>query len=95
VSSSAGDDLDEALVVEVAEAFDDVAVEGFEVAEGFGEVVLPEAREFGVVGLVDGDEVGFVFAGGDDFALDVFGELGFEDAMPSRSRLPRTRRSGR
>ena len=35
----------------------------------------------GVVGLAGGEEVGFVFAGGDDLALDVARELGLEDGV--------------
>ena len=81
VGGAAGDDLDEAGVVEVAKAFDDVAVEGIEVVEGVGEVFLPEAGELGVVEFADGEEVGFVFAGGEDFALEVAGEVGLEDGV--------------
>ena len=81
VGGCAGDDLYEALVVEVAEAFDDVAIEGLEVREGLGEIGVPIAGELGVVGFAHGGEVGLVFAGGDDFSLDVFGELGFEDGV--------------
>ena len=81
VGGAAGDDVDEAKVVEVAEAFDDVAVEGFEVVEGVGEVLVPETGELGVVELADGEEVGFVFAGGDDLALDVVGEVSLEDGV--------------
>ncbi len=81
VSSTAGDDLDQAGVVEVAKAFDDVAAEGVEVVEGVGEVLVPEAGELGVVELADGEEVGLVFAGGEDLALEVAGEVGFEDGV--------------
>ena len=81
VGCAAGDDLDEALVVEVAEALDDVAVERLEVADGIGETLAPEAGGLGVAGFAHRGEVGFIFAGGDDLALDVLGELGFEDGM--------------
>ena len=49
VGGTAGDDFDQAGVVEVAKALDDVAVEGLEVGEGVAEVLLPEAGELRVV----------------------------------------------
>ena len=49
--------------------------------QGVGEEVLPEAGGLGVVRFADGDEVGLVFAGGDDLALEVVGELGAEDGV--------------
>ncbi len=81
VGGAAGDDLDEALVVEVAEAFDDVAVESFEVMQGVREIFLPEAGELGVVEFADGEEVGLVFAGGQDLAVEIAREVGFEDGV--------------
>ena len=81
VGGAAGDDLDEAGVVEVAEAGDDVAVEGVEVVERVGEEAVPEAGGLGVVGFAGLDEEGFVFAGGDDLAREVVGELGDEDGV--------------
>ncbi len=81
VGGAAGDDLDQAGIVEVAKAFDDVAVEGLEVGEGVGEIFLPEAGELGVVEFADGEEVGFIFAGGEDLALEIAGEVGLEDGV--------------
>jgi len=81
VGGSAGDDLEQAFVVEVAEAADDVAREVVELIEGFAEEALPEAGGFGVLMFAHAVEVGFVFAGGGDFALDVARELGDEDGV--------------
>ena len=81
VGGSAGDDLDEADVVEVAEAVDDVAVEGVEVFEGLREEAVPEAGGLGEVGFAGLDEEGLVFARGDDLAREVVGELGDEDGV--------------
>jgi hypothetical protein len=81
VGGAAGDDLDQADVVEVAEALDDVAAEGVEVVERLGEEAVPEAGGLGEVGVAGLDEVGLVFAGGDDLAGEVVGELGDEDGV--------------
>ena len=51
VGGAAGDDVDEADLVEVAEGADDVAVEVMEVFEGFGEEVVPEAGGLGEVSV--------------------------------------------
>ncbi len=81
VGGSAGDDFEQAFVVEVAEAADDVAGEVIELIEGFAEEALPEAGGFGVLMLAHAVEVGFVFAGGGDFSLEVARELGDEDGV--------------
>jgi len=81
VGGTAGDDLDQAGVVEVAEALDDVAVKVLEVSEGVAKILLPEAGELSVVELADGEEVGFIFAGGEDLAIEVAGEVSFEDGV--------------
>ncbi len=70
VGGSAGDDLDEADVVEVPKPFDDVAVEVVEVFESLGEEAMPEAGGLGEVGFAGLDEEGFVFAGGNDLAIE-------------------------
>ncbi len=81
VGGSAGDDVDEADVVEVAEAGDDVVVEVIEVFEGLREEAVPEAGGLGEVSFAGLDEEGLVFAGGDDLAVEVVGELGDEDGV--------------
>ena len=81
VGGSAGDDVDEAGVVEVAEAADEIAVVVIEVFEGLREEAMPEARSFGEMCLAGLDEEGFVFAGGDDFAIEVVREFGDEDGV--------------
>jgi hypothetical protein len=81
MGGAARDDFDEALVVEVAKAADDVTVERLEVGEGLREVGMPVAGELGVLHFAHGAEVRFVFAGCNNFALNVFGELGFEDRV--------------
>ncbi len=81
MGGAAGDDVDEADVVEVAEAGDDVAVEGVEVFEGLREEAMPEAGGLGEVGFAGLDEEGLVFAGSDDLAVEVVGELGDEDGV--------------
>ena len=81
VGGSAGDDVDEADLVEVAEAADDVAVEGVEVVEGLGEEAVPEAGGLGEVMVAGLGEEGLVFAGGGDLAGEVAGELGDEDGV--------------
>ena len=50
VGGAAGDDVDQADVVEVAEAVDDVPVEVVEVFERLREEAVPEARGLGVGG---------------------------------------------
>ena len=42
---------------------------------------MPEAGGLGEVGFAGLDEEGLVFAGGDDFAVEVVGELGDEDGV--------------
>ena len=81
VGGAAGDDVDQADVVEVAEAGDDVVVEVIEVFEGLREEAMPEAGGLGEVGFAGLDEEGLVFAGGDDLAVEVVGEFGDEDGM--------------
>ncbi|MGH9596050.1 MAG: hypothetical protein ACRD3K_04540 [Edaphobacter sp.] len=81
MGGSAGDDFDETDVVEVTEAGDDVAIEAMEVFECLGEEALPEACGLGEMGFAGLYEVGFVFAGGDDLAVQVVGELGDEDRV--------------
>jgi len=81
VGGAAGDDVDEADVVEVAEAFDDVSIEVPEVFEGLREEALPEAGALGQVSFAGLDEVGLVFAGSDDLAGEVVGKLGDEDRV--------------
>ncbi len=81
VGGGAGDDLDQAGVVEVAKAFDDVAAEGSEIVEGGGEEAAPEAGGLGEVEVAGLDEVGLVFPRGDDLASEIFGELGDEVGM--------------
>jgi len=81
VGGSAGDDVDEAGVVEVTEGGDDVAVKLAEVVEGLGEEAVPEAGCLGEVGVAGLDEVGFVFSCCDDFSGDVVRELGDEDGV--------------
>ena len=51
VSGSAGDDVDKANVIEVAEARDDVSVEVVEVFESPGEETLPESGGLGEVDI--------------------------------------------
>ena len=81
VGSTACDDLDQTGIIEVAKALDDVAVEGLEVGEGVAEVLLPEAGQLGVVKFAHGGKVGFVFAGRQNFAIEVAGEVGFKDGV--------------
>ncbi len=81
VGGAAGDDVDEAGVVEVAEGADDVAVEVEEVFEGLGEEAVPEAGGLGEMGFAGLDEEGLVFTGGDNFAIEVVGEFGGEDGV--------------
>ena len=81
VGGAAGDDVDEAGLLEVLEALDDVAVEGLEVVQRLLKEVLPEAGGLGVVGLAGLGEEGLVFAGVDDLAGNVFRELGEEDGV--------------
>ena len=81
VGRAAGEDFDHAVVVEVAESLDDVAAEGVEIVQRGGEEAPPEARGLGEVEIAGLDEIGLVFAGGDDFASEVPGELGDEDWM--------------
>jgi len=90
VSRSAGDDVDQANVIEVAEAGDDVSVEMIEVFESLGEETLPEAGSFGEVDISRLEEEGFVFARGDDLAREVIGELCNEDGV--RELLEKDRR---
>ena len=52
-----------------------------EVFEGLGEEAVPEAGGLGEMGFAGLDEEGFVFAGGDDLAAEVVGELGDEDGV--------------
>jgi len=81
VGSAASNDFDQAGVVEVTEAFDDVAIEGLEVGEGVREIFLPEAGELGVMKFANGQEVGFVLAGGQDLAIEIAWEVCLEDWM--------------
>ena len=81
VGGSAGDDVDEADVVEVAEGFDDVLVEVIEVIEGLREEAVPEAGGLGEMGFAGLNEVSLVFAGGDDFPVEVVGKFGYEDGV--------------
>jgi len=81
VGCAAGDDVDEADVVEVTEAGDDVAVEVIEVFEGLREEAVPEAGGLGEVSFAGLDEEGLVFAGGDYFAIEIVGELCDEDGV--------------
>jgi hypothetical protein len=81
VCGATGDDLDEAGVVEVAEASDDVSVKGAEVFECLREETMPEPRSLRQVSLAGLDEVGFVFAGGDDLAIEIVGKFRDEDRM--------------
>ena len=81
VGGAAGDELDEADVVEVAEGGDDVAVEALEVFERLGEETMPEAGGLGEVMVAGLDEEGLVLGGGDDLASDVAGELGDEGGV--------------
>ena len=75
----AGDDLDQAGVVEVAEAVDDVAVEGVEVVERGGKETAPEARGLREMGVARLDEVGLILSCGHDLARKVLGELSNEE----------------
>ena len=68
VGGAAGDDVDEAGVVEVAEGGDDVAIEVIEVVERLREETLPEAGGLGEMVVAGLEEEGFVFAGGYDLA---------------------------
>ena len=81
VRGAAGDDLNQTLVVEVAESLNNIAAERVEVAQGVREELVPEAGGLGEVGLARGGEVGIVLAGGDDLALHVAWELSLEDRM--------------
>jgi hypothetical protein len=81
VCRRAGDDVDQARVVEVAEAFDDVLAESVEVVEGLGEEAVPEAGGLGVVGLAGLGKEGLVFAGGHHLAAEILGELREEDRV--------------
>ena len=81
VRGGAGDDFNETGFVEVAEAGDDVALKRVKVFEGLSEETLPEAGGFGVLNLTGLSEEGFVFAGGDNFSVEVVGELRGEGWM--------------
>ncbi len=81
VGRAAGDDLDQAGVVEVAEALNDVSVQRVEVLQRGLKEAPPEARGLGQVVVAGLDEVGLVLARGDDLARDVLGKLGDEERM--------------
>ncbi len=81
VGGAAGDDADEAGVVEVPEAADDASVEGLEIGEGCGKEGVPEAGEVGVVLFAGLGEEGLIFLGGDDLAVEIAGELGEKDGV--------------
>jgi uncharacterized protein YkwD len=78
VGGGAGNDVNEAGLLEVAEGADEVLFEGVELVQRGGVEALPEAGGLGVVGLAGELEGGLVFPGGDDLASQVFGELGEE-----------------
>ena len=81
VGRGASDDLDQAGVVEVAEAPNDVAAERVEVFERGGEEAAPEARGLGQVHVAGLDEESLVLARGDDLAGQVFGKFGEEERV--------------
>jgi len=81
VGRRAGDDLNQAGVVEVAETADDVAVEGIEIVESGGKEPAPEARRLGEMGVAGLDEVGLILACGEDLARKVLGKFGYEERM--------------
>ncbi len=81
VGGSAGDDVDEADLVEVAEGADDVVAEAVVVFEGLGEEAVPEAGGLGEVVVAGLGEEGLVLASGGDLAGEVVRELGDEDGV--------------
>ena len=81
VRGSAGNDVDQTNVVEVAETGDDVSVEMIEVVESLREETLPIAGSFGKVDVPRLKEEGLVLARGYDFAREVVGELCNEDGV--------------
>lgn len=81
VGGGAGDEMDEAGLVEVPERGDDVPVERLEVTEGFGEEAIPKASELCVVQFARLREEGLVFLRSDDLALQVAGKFREEDRV--------------
>src|ERR1019366_3820978 len=81
VSRAAGDDLDQAGVVEVPEALDDVSPKRVEVGKRSREEAAPEAGGLGQVSIAGLDEVSLILARGDDLASEVLGELGDEERV--------------
>jgi len=75
---TAGDKFDQARIVEVAEAFDDVPVQSEEVLQGLLEEMAPVlcgAREVLVATV---PEIGFVFVGGLNLALQILRKFRLE-----------------
>ncbi len=78
VRGAAGDDLDQAGVIEVTESRDDVAVERAKVIESLRKEAMPEAGGLGQVGFAGLNKVRLILARGDDLAPEIIRKLGDE-----------------
>src|SRR5690242_19497789 len=78
---AAGDDLDQADLVEMPKTLHDVLVKAVEVFKRLREEAMPEASRLGIMFFARLGEIGFVFLRGDNLAGQVVGKLCNEDGV--------------